>query len=94
MSTIDCPIPKCNREKAPDHYACRKHWFMLPDLTRTNLWKKDRWATTRYQLFVKAAVIKYWPLESILIATDPKTGRPRLWKFTEAPLEVFANENH
>ena len=89
MSTINCPIPGCNREKVPDHYACKRHWFRLPDLTRTNLWKKDQWATVRYQLFVKAAVVERWPLEDILIATDPKTGRPRLWKTSEAPREIL-----
>jgi len=89
MPNINCPIPGCNREKFPDQYTCKKCWFKLPELTRTNLWKKDQYAGVRYQLFVKAAVIERRPLEEILIATDPKTGRPRLWKTSEAPYEVL-----
>ena len=90
MSNFICPIPGCRRHRLPDHYLCQRHWFMLPEQTRKSLWLKDKFAADRLKLLVKAAIRERWPLGEILIADDPETGLPRLWRTSEAPVEVLS----
>ena len=87
--SIYCPIPGCRREKFPDHYLCQRHWFRLHETTRKSLWLKDQFAGERLKLLFQAILKDHWQLEDVLIATDPATGKPRLWTISEAPPEVL-----
>lgn len=37
-----CPHPDCDAEVANEMFACRKHWYSLPQDVRTSIWRAYR----------------------------------------------------
>lgn len=37
-----CPIAGCGAGKHPDHLMCRRHWFQVPPLLRSRVWRTWR----------------------------------------------------
>lgn len=37
-----CPIVGCQQAKSSDHLMCRRHWFQVPPLLRSAVWRTWR----------------------------------------------------
>jgi len=40
--TNPCPHPTCNERVALEVFACRRHWFSLPQALRNQIWANYR----------------------------------------------------
>ena len=83
MGKSFCLVNKCGKSKKPHEYMCKEHWYMLPKRTRTELQKKDEWATWRLKLFFRAVHTLKWPLQEIVIEPLPHTFKVVLQKLSE-----------
>jgi hypothetical protein len=38
----ECPYPTCRRRVPPHLFACRGHWYLLPETMRSVIWRAYR----------------------------------------------------
>lgn len=72
-----CPHPACNAPKPGNMYACRKHWFSLPQNIRNAIWAAYKGSGALSEPWLKAdkQATDFWEAQQETKRLEQKQGK-------------------